>query len=124
MRQELKGSVKFAILNELCDSLISKLDTDRHKRTVPVFWKNFRWIGLGLLLFILCDIIGEGIRPILRESRTAQVIVEDNWTQWTDSLYSFFEEVSNWIMLAIGTGVLVALLIVVLVSAVRRLFVK
>lgn len=101
-----------------------KLDTDRHKQTARVFWKYFKWIGLGFLIFILCDILGDGFRPILNESRTAQVVVDDRWTQWIDSLYTPLKSVSNWIVLATGPVIIVALLIIGLVSMVRRVFFK
>ena len=103
---------------------MSKLDTDRPKRTAREFWKTFKWAGVCLLVYILCDILGGGFRPILNESGTAQVDVEVRWGQLIDTLYSFFKSVSDWVVLTIGAGVLVALLIVVLVSAVRRVFSK
>ena len=103
---------------------MSKLDIDRHKQTVRVFWKSFKWFALFFFVLILSDILGDGFRPILSKSRAAQVAVEDKWTQWIDSLYSFFEVVSKWIMLAVGAGVLVALLIGVLVWAIRQVFFK
>ncbi|MXW53519.1 MAG: hypothetical protein F4X44_06325 [Gammaproteobacteria bacterium] len=68
---------------------MNKLDTDRHKHTAREFWKNFKWIGVGLLLYFLCDILGDGFRPILNKSGTAQVDVEGGWVQLIDSLYFF-----------------------------------
>lgn len=103
---------------------MSRLDFARHKQTAHAFWKNFKWLALFFLVFILSDTLGDRFRPILSESKTAQAAVEDGWTRWIDSLYSFFEIVSKWIMLAVGAGVLVALLIVVLVWAVRRVLFK
>lgn len=103
---------------------MSKLDTDQPKQSAREFWKTFKWVGVCLLLYILCDILGDGFRPILNETETAQVDVEGRWGQLIDSLFSFFKSVSDWVVLTIGAGVLVALLIVVLVSAVRRVFSK
>ncbi len=104
---------------------MSKLHTDRHKHTAREFWKNSNWWWAGgLLLYFLCDILGDGFRPILSESGTAQVDVEGGWGQLIDSLYFFFKSVSIWFVLVIGAGTVIALLITALVLAIRRLFLK